>query len=206
MNPYKEHKSKLKSCSFSELLVKINDNSTYFIGSVSDSSSLETKMQQLTEGVQNVVLGFDKANTHLYGIQLDTQQIISCASQLKQLQLTQVFSCMFQNKHILLLQFNPKLSFQTNSEVSIDNQTLNQKIKEDALENEAIQEPKLILNTRQKKTVSYLKSHKKITNRKFRDLFGVSHKTAHLELVELVEEGWIQRVGSGRSTRYQKSY
>ena len=97
MNPYKEHKSKLKSCSFSDLLVKINDNSTYFIGSVSDSSSLETKMQQLTEGVQNVVLGFDKANTHLYGIQLDTQQIIDCASQLKQLQLAQVFSCMFQN-------------------------------------------------------------------------------------------------------------
>lgn len=63
-------------------------------------------------------------------------------------------------------------------------------------------ELKVALNTRQKKAITYLKNHKKLTNRKFRDLFNVSHKTAHIELTELVEKGVFQRVGSGRSTRY----
>lgn len=66
-------------------------------------------------------------------------------------------------------------------------------------------ELKLVLNARQKKAITYLKNHKKLTNRKFRDLFNVSHKTAHLELTELVDRGLLKRLGNGRSTRYTVS-
>jgi predicted HTH transcriptional regulator len=60
------------------------------------------------------------------------------------------------------------------------------------------------LNERQRKTVGYLGSHFSISNKTYRSLFEVSHKTAHIELVDLIEKGYLQTQGSGRSTCYIK--
>ncbi len=60
------------------------------------------------------------------------------------------------------------------------------------------------MNDRQKKTIDYLQSHFSISNKTYRTLFQVSHKTAHIELVALVESGFLQTQGSGRSTCYIK--
>ena len=60
------------------------------------------------------------------------------------------------------------------------------------------------LNDRQKKALYFLNTEPFIKNKKYRELFDVSHKTAHLELVDLMGKGFIYQEGSGRSTCYRK--
>jgi len=57
-------------------------------------------------------------------------------------------------------------------------------------------------NKRQQGALRYLNQEKSIQNKKYRELFQVSHKTAHLELIALVKEGLISATGAGRSTCY----
>lgn len=61
----------------------------------------------------------------------------------------------------------------------------------------------LDINERQKKAIEYIKMNGKITNREYRELFNVSHKTAHLELTDLVREGIVKQMGKGRSVIYR---
>lgn len=58
------------------------------------------------------------------------------------------------------------------------------------------------LNTREKKALHYVSDQGSISNREYRSLLGVSHKTAHLELTHLVKKKILSVKGSGRSTRY----
>jgi predicted HTH transcriptional regulator len=58
------------------------------------------------------------------------------------------------------------------------------------------------LNKRQNETLVFLDGNEFIKNKMYRELFDVSHKTAHIELVDLVKKGFLESVGSGRSTRY----
>ena len=58
------------------------------------------------------------------------------------------------------------------------------------------------LNERQIEALEYVKTNKSIKNKDYRKLFGVSHKTAHIELVELVHSNNLKQSGSGRSTCY----
>jgi predicted HTH transcriptional regulator len=58
------------------------------------------------------------------------------------------------------------------------------------------------LNERQRKALEVISQESSIRNKKYRQLFGVSHKTAHLELIDLVEKGYIKSTGAGRSTCY----
>ena len=58
------------------------------------------------------------------------------------------------------------------------------------------------MNQRQKKALHYIVDHGLITNREFRNLFNVSHKTAHIELTMLTDQGVLASQGLGRSTRY----
>lgn len=58
------------------------------------------------------------------------------------------------------------------------------------------------LNDRQQMALAYIDEHKMIKNKLYRSLYSVSHKTAHIELVDLVGRGLIVSQGSGRSTCY----
>ena len=58
------------------------------------------------------------------------------------------------------------------------------------------------INDRQTKALRFLKQNNSIKNKDYRRLFSVSHKTAHLELVNLVKRGFIISQGLGRSTCY----
>ncbi len=58
------------------------------------------------------------------------------------------------------------------------------------------------INQRQKKALDYLERKALISNKVYRQLFNISHKTAHLELVDLVQKGMLIQQGSGRSTSY----
>ncbi len=58
------------------------------------------------------------------------------------------------------------------------------------------------LNKRQKRALQFINEHGSITNREYREAFGVSHKTAHIELTMMVDKKLVTPQGSGRSTCY----
>lgn len=61
---------------------------------------------------------------------------------------------------------------------------------------------KKTLNFRQMTALEYVKENGMITNMIYRDLFDISHKTAHLELTDLLKQELLMIVGKGRSTNY----
>ena len=63
----------------------------------------------------------------------------------------------------------------------------------------------LNLNERQKKAINYLKEHKKITNKEYRELFNVVKDTANRDIGDLMSKKLIKREGSGPQTRYALS-
>lgn len=58
-------------------------------------------------------------------------------------------------------------------------------------------------NARQKDAIEFLKTELAITNKIYRTKGDVSHKTAHLELTELLTKGIIDKFGQGRNTAYR---
>ena len=58
------------------------------------------------------------------------------------------------------------------------------------------------LNKRQIRALQLISEHAAMTNREYREAFGVSHKTAHLELTMLADKKLVICQGSGRSTCY----
>ena len=58
------------------------------------------------------------------------------------------------------------------------------------------------LNKRQKRGLDYVSEHGSISNKEYREMFGISHKTAHLELTMLSDKKILLCQGAGRSTRY----
>lgn len=58
------------------------------------------------------------------------------------------------------------------------------------------------LNERQIKAVMWVKGRGSITNRQYRELHGVSNKTAYLELSDLVQKGILTQEGTGKAIRY----
>lgn len=62
--------------------------------------------------------------------------------------------------------------------------------------------PPEALNDRQLKLFEFLKNQPFITNRQYRMLYEVSHKTAHQELTDLVGRGLLTIEGAGRGTHY----
>jgi len=60
----------------------------------------------------------------------------------------------------------------------------------------------LELNERQVRALTLLAEQERITNREYRELFGVSHGTAYGDLAELVEKRVVERVGRGRGVFY----
>ncbi len=58
------------------------------------------------------------------------------------------------------------------------------------------------LSKRQMDVLTYLQSNMYVNNREYRELYQISHKTAHLELVDLVDKRYLKSQGKGRSTCY----
>jgi hypothetical protein len=62
--------------------------------------------------------------------------------------------------------------------------------------------PAVTLNDRQRRALEIVRQQGRITNRDYRRLLGVSNKTAHQELRNMVERKVIRRVGFGRGVVY----
>lgn len=60
----------------------------------------------------------------------------------------------------------------------------------------------LPIHERQRQGMAYLRTHGSMTNRVYRDMTGVTAKTAYLDLLDLCGHQTIRREGHGRSARY----
>ncbi len=58
------------------------------------------------------------------------------------------------------------------------------------------------LNKRQKRALDFITEHGSITNKDYREMFSISHKTSHLELTMMCDKGLLICQGAGRSTKY----
>lgn len=58
------------------------------------------------------------------------------------------------------------------------------------------------LNERQRKAVAYVREKGRITNQEYRQLIGVSNKTAYVDLNALVDKQVLTVQGTGRSLGY----
>ncbi len=61
---------------------------------------------------------------------------------------------------------------------------------------------RLEINERQKNALEYVKNKRSITRREYMKINNISHKTAHLELIKLVEKNIFIQEGKGRATKY----
>ena len=59
------------------------------------------------------------------------------------------------------------------------------------------------LNERQARALAILAERGRITNREYRETFGVSNATAHADLRGLVKRGLVERAGAGRGAFYR---
>jgi predicted HTH transcriptional regulator len=61
----------------------------------------------------------------------------------------------------------------------------------------------LELNDRQQRVVTHLKTAGRIGNTEYQSLLGVAKRTAHRDLMDLVEKGVLERIGTtGKGTAY----
>ena len=58
------------------------------------------------------------------------------------------------------------------------------------------------LNERQLEALQYLQKHQALTRKEYCELTGVSPRTAHRDLTDLVERGLLKSLGKGRGSRY----
>jgi len=59
-----------------------------------------------------------------------------------------------------------------------------------------------ILNVRQLKAIEYLQAHQTLTRKEYCELTNISPRTAHRDLIDLVERGLLSGTGKGRGSKY----
>lgn len=60
------------------------------------------------------------------------------------------------------------------------------------------------LNDRQHKALAHVDQHGSITNREYRELVGISNRTANRDFAELIDHAILVLVGNGRGARYER--
>jgi len=189
-----------------DLLAKGESQSLIFLTRIESEQFLAQQMAALanTEGGK-IVLGLDNKNGHLIGCDQDQSGILkvseeNCSPPLK-IALTEVLR---HDKHLLVIDIpeGDDKPYMVEDVCYIREGNSTRVAKSD--------EEKLIkgyegdkdINARQKKALAYVQEQGSITNREYRDCFGVSHKTAHIELTHMVNQLLLLVTGSGRSTGY----
>ena len=58
------------------------------------------------------------------------------------------------------------------------------------------------LNERQRETIQYLRTHREINVKVYRERFNIDRTTAYRDLTDLVKRGLVSKEGKARATRY----
>lgn len=152
-----------------------------------------------------VVAGIDDKNGHLIGVDHDKDWAMQvCKTECEPAVSVQAGEMLRNQKRILVLQVKEGVNKPYRT---IDGSVLTREGAE-TRQASAEEQKKLNpwgvggLNPRQKKAMQYVSENGSISNMQYREINEVSHKTAHIELTELVEKGVIRVEGQGRSTCY----
>lgn len=185
----------------------------------SEIGKLITGLANIDTG--HVIIGLDIQNLHVLGAKVSSEWIESNIKKQISINLKfKVFKISKNEKDILVLKIlrqdhkpfyfekvcyvydiEKEITYVSLFENKIKHQEL--KIKVASNTNNNINENfKNELNNRQNEAIKYLKKRFEIKNKIYRELCNVSHKTAHLELIDLVTKGVIEQIGAGRSTKY----
>lgn len=173
-----------------------------------DSHDLAKELCAFSNGTGgNIVLGLDDKNGHLTGETASKEWITAIAkSKCTPSILPRVTTIEKAGKNILLitvLEGNQKPYYTDNVCYIREGKVTKEADIEftNSIVNTSKQQPEKI-NQRQQDALIYVNKEGNITNKKYRELFNVSHKTAHIELTDLVRIDKLSVQGKGRSTCY----
>ncbi len=155
-----------------------------------------------------IIYGIDDKNKHLIGLDIDENfptWVTEVAKMRCHPPITATVEVVEKNgKHILVINVpeGDEKPYKTDDICYIRDVNISRPARED--EEEEIKSPwsGKELNKRQKRALQFITEHGSITNREFREAFGVSHKTAHIELTMMADKKLISTQGMGRSTCY----
>lgn len=152
-----------------------------------------------------IIIGIDDKNDHLIGSNVSFQFIENALQRIEPHIHIELEDISRLDKHVFYLKIpsgNMKpYSYRNAYYIRRSNQST--KLSKDEIFGLTVSQNKIALNERQAKCLEYLKENQIITNRKYRDLFMISHKTAHIELTALLNSGLIDKIGQGRNTSYK---
>ncbi|MFC1517396.1 RNA-binding domain-containing protein [Candidatus Margulisiibacteriota bacterium] len=177
-----------------------------FIPTIKNSKDL-TKVLVSFANAQGgtVVAGIDDKNGHLNGVDISKEWVTTiCKNECEPAINAQVGEFIRNEKKIIVMQVkegNNKPYRTTDGNVLTREGV---KTREASIEEQKELNPWGVggINPRQKKGLNFITENTSISNKQYREICDVSHKTAHIELTELVEKGVLQVEGQGRSTVY----
>jgi hypothetical protein len=177
-----------------------------FIPSVKTSKDL-TKVVVGFANAQGgiIVAGIDDKNGHLTGVDQDKDWAVNiCKTECEPAVTVQAGELLRNQKRILVLQVKEGVNKPYRT---VDGSVLTREGSQ--TRQASVEEQKQLnpwgvggINPRQKKALQFISDNTSISNRQYREICDVSHKTAHIELTELVEKGLLTVEGQGRSTAY----
>jgi predicted HTH transcriptional regulator len=207
-------------------MIQTPSESTFFISNTHPIDMIGKRLSGLlnTDGGQ-LVIGYDKVNIHLTGYNAPDDWIdVFIQNEFNNTDLITPSFLFRSNKKILILDVSASptpMPYQSQF-YRLNQRQLSSFEPPTILSTPTIESPPLkpsvnspvkepmdatalvdhALNDRQIRALDHVKSTGAIKNKAYRELFGVSHKTAHLELAELVQSNHLSISGSGRSTCY----
>jgi len=156
-----------------------------------------------------LILGLDDKNKHLLGIEVNDNFVQwlneigqnKCVPPIK-LASVEIFTREPKKIAIITINEGDEKPYKTDDICYIRDGSVSRPAKEN--EEQEITSPWSGhgLNKRQKRVLDYIREHGSITNKEYREMFNISHKTAHLELTMLCEKKILTCRGAGRATNY----
>ena len=152
-----------------------------------------------------VVAGLDDKNGHLIGVDHDKDWALNiCKTECEPAVSVQVGDMLRNEKRIIVLQVKEGVNKPYHT---VDGTVLTREgveTRQASAEEQKQLNPWGVggINPRQKKALQFISEQGSISNMQYRELCEVSHKTAHIELIDLVEKGVLIVEGQGRSTAY----
>lgn len=152
-----------------------------------------------------IVAGIDDKNGHLNGVDVSKEWVTTvCKTECEPAINAQVGEFLRNEKKIIVIQVKEgnNKPYRTNDGDVLTREGV--KTREASIEEQKELNPWGVggINPRQKKALNFITDNVSISNKQYRELSDVSHKTAHVELTELVEKGVLRVEGQGRSTAY----
>ena len=189
-----------------DLLSKGSSQNLVFLTKINSENELALEIAALANcNGGKIVLGIDNTNGHLLGCDYDKDWILNVAKEFCSPPINvSVTTVPRHNRNIMLIDVpeGDDKPYMVDDVCYVRENKLTRIAKSDEEKNIKGYEGDKKINARQKKALGYVQEHATITNRAYRDQFGVSHKTAHIELTDMVEQDLFKVTGAGRNTSY----